>query len=162
MATGIIQDKMGRPEGDDLTTEAVTKDIKMPPELQEAYERVVIAGMKVMFSKESHRAMLQEIQKPGPMDERLGKGIAGLMLMLFKESNETMPPAVIIPAGVNLLMEAVDFLRNSGLAKPTNADIGGGIEIMMATVLDKFGLPPDKLAQMLNQFSNENIPEMGA
>ena len=162
MATGIIQDKMGRPDGDELTTKAVTKNIQMPPELQEAYERVVIAGMKVMFSKESHRAMLQEIQKPGRMDERLGKGIAGLMLMLFKESNETMPPAVIIPAGVNLLMEAVDFLRKSGLAKPTNADIGGGIEIMMSIILEKFGVAPDKMAQMLNQYSNENIPEMGA
>jgi hypothetical protein len=162
MATGIIQDKMGRPDGDDLTTKAVTKNIEMPPELQEAYERVVIAGMKVMFSKESHRAMLQEIQKPGPMGERLGKGIAGLMLMLFKESNETMPPAVIIPAGVNLLMEAVDFLRKSGLAKPTNAEIGDGIETMMSIVLEKFGVAPDKMAQMLNQYSNENIPEMGA
>jgi hypothetical protein len=162
MATGIIQDKMSRPQGNELTTEAVTKDIKMPPELQEAYERVVIAGMKVMFAKESHRAMLQEIQKPGPMDERLGKGIAGLMLMLFKESNDTMPPAVIIPAGVNLLMEAVDFMRKSGLAKPTNAEIGGGIEIMMSIILEKFGVAPDKMAQMLNQYSNENIPEMGA
>ena len=162
MATGIIQDKLGRPDGDELTTKAVTKNIQMPPELQEAYERVVIAGMKVMFSKESHRAMLQEIQKPGRMDERLGKGIAGLMLMLFKESNETMPPAVIIPAGVNLLMEAVDFLRKSGLAKPTNADIGGGIEIMMSIILEKFGVAPDKMAPMLHQYSNENIPEMGA
>lgn len=162
MATGIIQDKMGRPEGDELTTEAVSKNIKMPPELQEAYERVVIAGMKVMFSKESHRAMLQEIQRPGPLDQRLGKGIAGLMLMLFKESNNTMPPAVMIPAGVKLLMEAVDFLRKSGLEKPSNADIGGGIEIMIATILEKFGVAPDKMAQMLNQYSNENIPEMGA
>ena len=162
MATGIIQDKMGRPDGDDLTTKAVTKNIEMPPELQEAYERVVIAGMKVMFSKESHRAMLQEIQKPGRMDERLGKGIAGLMLMLFKESNETMPPAVIIPSGFNLLMQAVDFLRKSGLAKPTNAEIGDGIETMMSIILEKFGVAPDKMAQMLNQYSNENIPEMGA
>lgn len=162
MATGIIQDKMGRPQGDDLSTKAVTENIKMPPELQEAYERVVIAGMKVMFSKESHRAMLQEIQRSGPLDQRLGKGIAGLMLMLFKESNNTMPPAVVIPAGVNLLMEAVDFLRKSGLEKPTNADIGGGIEIMISTILEKFGVAPDKMAQMLNQYSNENIPEMGA
>ena len=165
MATGIIQDKMGRPEGDDLTTSAVTDNIKMPPELQEAYDRVVTAGMKVMFSKESHRIMLQEIQRPGPLDKRLGRGIAGLMLLLFKESNGSIPPNVIIPAGVKLLMEAVDFLRDSGLEKPTNADIGNGMEIMISTILEKFGVPPEKMAQMLNQFSNENIPaapQMGA
>jgi len=60
------------------------------------------------------------------------------------------------------LMEAVDFLRKSGLEKPSNSDIGGGIEIMIATILEKFGVAPDKMAQMLNQYSNENIPEMGA
>jgi len=158
MATGIIQDKMARPEGDDLSTKTVTDNIKMPPDLQKAYDRVVIAGMKVMFSKESHRVMLQEIQRPGPLDQRLGKGIAGLMLMLFKESNGSIPPNVIIPAGVKLLMEAVDFLRDSGLEKPTNSDIGNGMEIMISVILEKFGVAPDKMAQMLNQFSNENIP----
>ena len=166
MATGLIQDEMGRPEGDDLTKESVEENIKMPPELQEAYERVVIAGMKVMFSKESHKFMLKELQREGPMDQRLGKGIAGLMLLLVKESNNTIPPEVIIPAGMKLMMEAVDFMRETGLGEPTNAEIGSGMQIMISTILEKFGVAPDKMEQMLNQYSNENIPaapqQMGA
>ena len=166
MATGLIQDEMGRPEGDDLTKESVEENIKMPPELQEAYERVVIAGMKVMFSKESHKFMLKELQREGPMDQRLGKGIAGLMLLLVKESNNTIPPEVIIPAGMKLMMEAVDFMRETGLGQPTNAEIGGGMQIMISTILEKFGVAPAKMEQMLNQYSNENIPaapqQMGA
>jgi hypothetical protein len=166
MATGIIQEGMGRPEGDDLSTKDVSDNIQMPPELQEAYDRVVIAGMKVMYSKESHRMMLKELQKEGPIDQRLGKGIAGLMLLLFKESNGTMPPAVIIPAGIKLVMEAVDFMRSTKLANPTNGDIGNGVQIMIAIILEKFGVAPDKMEQMLNQYSNENIPaapqQMGA
>ena len=166
MATGLIQDEMGRPEGDDLTKESVEENIKMPPELQEAYERVVIAGMKVMFSKESHKFMLKELQREGPMDQRLGNGIAGLMLLLVKESNNTIPPEVIIPAGMKLMMEAVDFMRETGLGQPTNAEIGGGMQIMISTILEKFGIAPDKMEQMLNQYSNENIPaapqQMGA
>ena len=166
MATGLIQDEMARPEGDDLTKESVEENIKMPPELQEAYERVVIAGMKVMFSKESHKVMLKELQREGPMDQRLGKGIAGLMLLLVKESNNTIPPEVIIPAGMKLMMEAVDFMRETDLGQPTNAEIGGGMQIMISTILEKFGVAPDKMEQMLNQYSNENIPaapqQMGA
>ena len=166
MATGIIQEGMGRPEGDDLSTKDVSDNINVPPESQEAYERVVIAGMKVMYSKESHRMMLKELQKEGPIDQRLGKGIAGLMLLLFKESNGTMPPAVIIPAGIKLVMEAVDFMRSTKLATPTNGDIGNGVQIMIAIILEKFGVAPDKMEQMLNQYSNENIPaapqQMGA
>lgn len=163
MAKGIIQDKMARPEGDDIDTETIKKNINMPPELQEAYERVVIAGMKVMFSKESHKLMLDELRKEGPLGQKLGMGIAGLMLLLFKESNQTMPPQVIIPAGVNLLSRAADFIRKSELEKITNADIGEAMEVMISTILQKFGVGPEQMEQMLNQYSNENIPaETGA
>jgi hypothetical protein len=163
MANGLIQENMARPEGDDLDTETIKNNIQMPPELQEAYDRVVIAGMKVMFSKESHKLMLDELQKEGPIAQKLGMGIAGLMLLLFKESNETIPPQVIIPAGVNLLSRAADFIRKSGIDSITNADIGNAMELMISTILQKFGVSPDQMEQMLNQYSNENIPaEMGA
>ena len=163
MAKGLIQDKMARPDGEDLDTEAIKENIKMPPELQEAYERVVIAGMKVMFSKESHKLMLDEIQKEGPVGQKLGMGIAGLMLLLVKESNNTIPPEVIIPAGVNLLSRAADFIRKSEIEKITNADIGDAMEVMISTILQKFGVEPEQMAEMLNQYSDENIPaEMGA
>jgi hypothetical protein len=163
MANGLIQENMARPEGDDLDTETIKNNIQMPPELQEAYDRVVIAGMKVMFSKESHKLMLDELQKKGPIGQKLGMGIAGLMLVLFKESNETIPPQVIIPAGVNLLSRAADFIRKSGIDSITNADVGDAMEIMISTILQKFGVSPEQMEQMLNQYSNENIPaEMGA
>lgn len=163
MANGLIQENMARPEGDDLDTETIKNNIQMPPELQEAYDRVVIAGMKVMFSKESHKLMLDELQKEGPIAQKLGMGIAGLMLLLFKESNETIPPQVIIPAGVNLLSRAADFIRKSGIDTITNTDIGNAMELMISTILQKFGVSPEQMEQMLNQYSNENIPaEMGA
>ena len=163
MAEGLIQDKMARPDGEDLDTEAIKENIKMPPEFQEAYERVVIAGMKVMFSKESHKLMLDELQKEGPVGQKLGMGIAGLMLLLVKESNNTIPPEVIIPAGVNLLSRAADFIRKSEIEKITNADIGDAMEVMISTILQKFGVEPEQMAEMLNQYSDENIPaEMGA
>ena len=163
MAKGLIQDKMARPDGEDLDTEAIKENIKMPPELQEAYERVVIAGMKVMFSKESHKLMLDELQKEGPVGQKLGMGIAGLMLLLVKESNNTIPPEVIIPAGVNLLSRAADFIRKSEIEKITNADNGDAMEVMISTILQKFGVEPEQMAEMLNQYSDENIPaEMGA
>ena len=43
---------------------------------------------------------------------------------------------------------------------------GNAIQIMMAIILEKFGVAPDKMEQMLNQYSDENIPaapqQMGA
>lgn len=166
MATGIIQDQMARPEGEELTPEAVSENIKMPPELQEAYDRVVLAGMKIMFTKDSHKLMLKELQKPGPVGQKLGQGIAGLMLILVKESNNSIPPAVLIPAGIQLMMQAVDFMRQTGMEKVTNQDIGDGMELMIMTLMEKFGASPEKVQQMLNQFDNQNVQaaaqQMGA
>ena len=158
MADGLIQDNMARPEGGELNADVIKQNIQMPPELQEAYERVVIAGMKVMFSKNTHQMMLQQLQQGGTMGEKLGKGVAGLLLLLFKQSNATMPPQVIIPAGVELVGQAADFLKQSGMAEVTNEDIGEGVQIMITTVLEKFGVSRDQLQQMLNQYSNQNIP----
>lgn len=157
MATGIIQDQMARPEGEELTPEAVSENIKMPPELQEAYDRVVLAGMKIMFTKDSHKLMLKELQKPGPVGQKLGQGIAGLMLILVKESNNSIPPAVLIPAGIQLMMQAVDFMRQTDMEKVTNQDIGDGMELMIMTLMEKFGASPEKVQQMLNQFDNQNV-----
>lgn len=159
MATGLIQDTMGRPdaEGGELTPEAVGKNIKMPPELQTAYDRVVIAGMKVLFSKESHQLMIKQLDGEGSTGEKLGKGVAGLLLLLFKESNGSMPPQVLVPAGIQLVAQAADFLRKSGLAKVTNKDIGDGTELMISILLEKFGVSPEKMQQMFAQYSNENV-----
>jgi hypothetical protein len=52
---------------------------------------------------------------------------------------------------------------NTKMEKITNADIGEAMEAMISTILQKFGVGPEEMAQMLNQYSNENIPaEMGA
>lgn len=162
MATGMIQDSMARPDGEDLTPEAIQQNIKMPPELQEAYEKVVVAGMKIMFSKESHRLMLKEMQKSGPVADRLGKSIAGLMLIMIKESNNTMPPQVIIPAGLELMMQAVDFMRKTGMQKVTNKDIGDAMQIFINTIFEKFGVDPARFEQMVNSYDNTAVDAAAA
>ena len=108
--TGLIASQQS-PEGrDDLSAEQVSSQIKMPPELQEAYERVVLAGMKMLFDKNTNKLAVKQLQSmEGPLSERLGKSVAGLLAELFRQSNKTMPPQVIIPAGVELLMQAADF-----------------------------------------------------
>jgi hypothetical protein len=65
---------------------------------------------------------------------------------------------------VELVAQAADFLKEAGMEQPTNDDIGQGIEIMITTILQKFGVNPEQMQQMVNQYSNENIPapnEMG-
>lgn len=158
---GLLNQNMARPqEQDEISPEQVRKDMKLPPELQKAYERVVVAGMKMMFSKETNKYMLQQLEGEGSMAEKLGNGIAELMIALFMQSNKTMPPQVIIPAGTELLVQAADFIKKSELAPVTNQDIGDGVQTMMAQIFRQFGIDPDKLFQKIGQFDPSQIPQM--
>ena len=158
---GLIQDEMQQ-GGGELTPDKVASEIKMPPELQEAYERVVLAGMKIMFSKETNEKVIKSIQGPGPIAKRLGVGIAGLIATLFQQSNKTMPPQLIIPAGTNLLMQAADFLKRGNIEKITDKDIGDAMQVMLNTVLDMFGVDPMKMRAALDSFDPSKVQQQGA
>lgn len=152
MEDGLIKGAQGPEARDDLTPDQVSSQIKMPPELQEAYERVVLAGMKLLFSKETNKAAVQLMQEQdGDLAERLGKSIAGLLAEMFRKSNNTMPPQVIIPAGVELLMQAADFIRKSGLEPINNQVIGDAMDVMVTTVLQMFKLDPGKIVQFADR-----------
>ena len=158
---GIVNQNMARPDDkSSVTPDQVRKDMKLPPELQQAYERVVVAGMKMMFSKETNKYMLQQLEAPGSMAEKLGSGVAELMLMLFMQSNKTMPPQVIIPAGSELVVQAADFINQAGLAEVTNRDVGDGIQVMMAIILKQFGIDPAKLMRNIDQFDPSQVPNI--
>ena len=137
----------------ELTPQSVRASIQIPPELQDAYDRVVLAGMKVMFSDETHEsAMKFLLDDSRPVAQRLGEGITSLMGMLYKESNSTLPPQVIIPAAVELLVAAADYLKKSQSVPVNDKDIGDAMGVMLQTLLAKFGAGPEQVTQMLSQF----------
>ena len=141
---GLVNSSRGAQEQDLITPEKVQEGINVPPQLQEPYQRVVLAGMKVLFSKDTHSMVQEELAKPGPMGQKLGQGIAGLMLLLFQQSNKTMPPQLLIPAGSYLLAQAADYVKKTG-QPVTNMDVAQGMEIMVDTLFSKFGVDPEKV-----------------
>jgi hypothetical protein len=90
----------------------------------------------------------------------LGQAIAGLLGMIVKESNGTIPPQVLIPAGVELLIQAADFLRRSKLEQINNQVIGDAMDVMVTTVLQAAKLDVNKIAGFIEQqaMSGGNMP----
>lgn len=138
---GLIQQQ----SQDALTPGAIRSQMHIPANLQDAYQRIVLAGMKVMFDKSTHKLMLEELDGPGTMGEKLGKGIAGLMILLVQQSNGTLPPQLIIPAALELLAHAADFLKKSG-QQVSNEDFGEASQVAISEIMRQFNLDPDKVA----------------
>lgn len=134
-----------------MSPQEVRKGLHIPPNMQQAYDKVVAAGMQIMFDEKTRDRVMAEIQRPGDWSEKLGRSIAGLMMLMVQKSNNTIPPMVIIPAGMELMAHAVDFLNQAGEQVP-DTEFAEGAALMIETLLKQFGVDPDKVMQMVSQF----------
>ncbi len=66
-------------------------DAKVSPKDKAAYERIVLAGTKVMFEdKAMHAKLIQGLQQ-APEVKTVVDGIIGILGLLFQQSRNTMP-----------------------------------------------------------------------
>jgi|MDTB01.1.fsa_nt_gb hypothetical protein len=143
------------PEGDELTPEVIKQNIKLPANLQEAYDRVVLAGKKIIFNKDTNKLVLDAIKGEGSLGIRLGKGISTLMMLLYRESQQTMPPSLIVPAGVCLLGEAADFIRKGKIEPINNNIIAEAIQVFIEATIQNFGGDTNRMYSLFDQFEKE-------
>jgi hypothetical protein len=131
--------------GGKITQKSVREQMQLTPQQAQQLDRIVLAGKKAMFSAKSHKLFLEQLKGPGTIEMKLGQGVAGLMALLAQESKGSLPPPLLIPAGLVLLAVAADFLRESGTDVPDDA-VAGAIEIMVNAILTAVGIDPDKVA----------------
>lgn len=132
----------------------------LPKEFHEAFARVVKAGMKVIFSPETHDDVVEMLsQNQGDIGEAMGQQLASLMIMLFEKSNKTMPGEVIVPAGIYLLSEAEEFLERVTGEEITPDVTAMAMQTMIDTLMQAFGIDPQKFygatEQALSQYQQE-------
>lgn len=99
---------------------------KVKPADKTAYTKIFIAGMKVMFSKETHQMLIQGLEQAPDKADMIVKGVIGILGILYKQSRGTMPIGAMVLAGNAMLMEALDFAEQAGLVTidaPTLAEV---------------------------------------
>lgn len=135
---------------------------KIPPQLGDMFDKIVLSGMRVMFDKNSHKMMLDELNKPGPMATRISNGIISLIYILWNKSNHTMPPQLIVPATFVLTLRAFQFLQDSKDPEATPAVLGEAVADSVQGVMDRFGATQDKIPALLRAQQAGQGPAPGA
>jgi len=137
----------------DLQAAQAAIDKAVKPADRQAYDRIVVAGMKVMFSKQTHNQIFQGLEGAQDPVALTAEGAAGLMLMLREQSRNTMPMGPMIMAGQSLLLEALDFIEQGGLAqiKVDKAVIAQATQHYIETILPKIGMTPEKMQATIGQ-----------
>lgn len=119
-----------------------------PPELKEIVDRLVLAGMKMMFDEKTNQFVMAEFKKLGGDAQAVPVAISALITQLLARTKGRMPPPAIVPATLILLMEALAFLDEGGVIKVDADVISDCTEDTAAYLMQKLGLDsPEQIAR---------------
>ena len=123
----------------------------VPPELMESFERVVLAGKKVMYSPQMEDTIKEELAGDGPIEKKLAFAVAGLIAMLDKQAKPKLPVKVIVPAAIELLYDAADFIKSTGLAPEiTPEQLKTATQGLVMLVLKMYGSNDEQIRQAMS------------
>lgn len=122
---------------------------KIPPQLREMFDKVVLSGERIMFDKGSYHMTEEMLAKPGPLAKRISDGIVTLVYMLWTKSNKTIPPQLIVPATLVLALRAFQFLQESKDPEATADVLGEAVADSVQGVMDRFGATQDKIPALV-------------
>lgn len=81
---------------------------------RDAFQRIVAAGMKMMYAPETRQQLMEGIRSKDPVPKKLAENITGLLLILFQKSQGVPPPSALFPAAIELMGEAAAILVKAG------------------------------------------------
>lgn len=127
----------------------------MSPEQLSAFDRVVAAGKKVLYSKESAE-MVQGLMMDDeiPIRNKLGEGVANLLVMMDNQANGSIPKETMIPAGVAILFEAADYMFECGF-DVSEKDLADAMETMVYGVFQGYQIPPEKVDEVIDDIGKK-------
>lgn len=134
-----------------IDTDAMLNKIAVPPELQDIYQKALLSGMRIMFDSKSHAMMQNELNKKGPLPQKIVEGVMALIYMLWKQSNQTLPPKIILPLTMALTLKVFEYLQRSNEPGVTNEVLGQTLEGVIPAVMKKFGVKPGQAQGAVQQ-----------
>lgn len=107
----------------------------IPPEFKDVVDRIVAAGMKIMYAPASRDDLMKAVQSPDPLPKTLAMNITGLMLTIDQKAGKSgIPPQAIGPASMELLGDACELMSQS---KPVSMDDYKAAAQMMFVMIGK-------------------------
>jgi hypothetical protein len=145
----------GPAQGDPDSTDPLIAQVqdllrsKIPPNLRVPVQKIVMAGIKIMYAPQTHFLMIHTIKTNADPAEAAGMGVTQLITILYKESKGTMPIDAIPLAAVLLVCDALDFMEKSGVCKVTPDILSRATQTVIAYLMQKVGMTPQKMVQMM-------------
>jgi hypothetical protein len=123
----------------------------VPPELKSKYDAIVVAGMNVMFSKQTSHLLDQQLAASNDVVGNISDGISKLMVMVFNESKQNVKdfaPAAGL-ASITLMAMALDYAEQAKGVQITPEIVAECTKKTMMKTAQKFGITGDQMNQVM-------------
>lgn len=125
---------------------------------QEAYEKVIIAGSKILYDEQTNPGIMKMIEDG---QDDMPNTLAQIVLMIFEQldeqSNGQVPQQVIIPAASDLLIEVIELTEEAGIADIDDQTEIKATSIILKSLFDKYGVTEEEVRQYLDTLSEEDV-----
>ncbi|MDP3909035.1 MAG: hypothetical protein Q8Q14_01470 [Gemmatimonadales bacterium] len=117
--------------------------------VRESYQKIVVAGMKFAMGEKNN--ILAQLRESENVVEDAVKGAIGLVGVLRRAAKGAMPVDAMIPAGMTLALEALDFAERIGKIEIDASVIDEATTLFIETISPRLGLTPEKLGEMASR-----------
>ena len=134
------------------------------PAEQSAYEKVVLAGMKIMYDDKTRDKVLAPLKLNRDTPAKALAAVAQtLITQIDEQSKGTLPETVILPAAGEILEHLAELAQKSGVLKVDEVVLGKAGQIMVLSLAKHYGateedaerllasVPPDQIQGMVEQ-----------
>jgi hypothetical protein len=129
------------------------------PQMQEAYDKVVMAGMKILFeNKKTSKGIVSRLKadKDKPA-KALSDTAAILMIQLDQQAGGKIPEEVILPAAIELLEQTSELADSLGLFPIDDAVLNRAGQLMVANLAEQYGTTPEDIQEMMGSVNEQEL-----
>lgn len=148
----IEKPQASQPQSSNEGGEAVT------PEMQQIFERVVLAGMSVLYSEKTHAGIVNMLRSGDPA-EAIANVVTTVMVQLDKKSNGQIPETVILPASADILADVVELAKRIGIQVDENV-IGKAMQQVIMSLAEEYGVAPEDVQELVQSVPQDQIQQM--
>jgi hypothetical protein len=127
------------------------------PDLVNEFNRVVVAGQKLMTDKNvnSHLEMVKDAKNRNDPVNMIAKDVSRLMWIVYMKSNKTIRHPVLVFAGTILMCEEFDIMERGYGLQITNDLVARTLEKLAEVMMTLLGITPEILAKKIQEGKQE-------
>ena len=130
----------------------------VPPDAKDAVDRIVAAGMKIMYSPDMKDEVQEAIAGKGPVSQRMASSVVGLIAILDKKSGGKTPVGALFPAALELLGEAAEIM-SAAKVDVSQEDYNEAAQLCFVMIGKKLGGTDEQITQSLSQMGGQQAAQ---